>query len=106
MYSTLGILQNSVSIDRGKLISEAEGDVAFDNKHQTQNSGFFRKIDSWVRDTKLARQTDFLPRDLTIFMSYTGPVHVPHDFLHLKNRNITFFVCSITRKEFFQQHYL
>ena len=63
----------------GELISEAEGDVPFDNKRRAQKSGPLRKIDSWVRDIKLGRQTDFPARDLTIFMSYTGPVHLPHE---------------------------
>ena len=36
-------------------------------------------------------------RDLTIFMSYTGPMYMPRDkdFFHLKKRDIDFFYVSI-----------
>ena len=43
-------------------------------------------------------------RELTIFMSYTGPVHVRRDtylFTLEKNGTMTFLVCSITGQEFF-----
>ena len=43
-------------------------------------------------------------RDLTIFMSCTAPVHVPHDFNIFtldKTGTMTFLVRSVTGKELF-----